>query len=139
MLPLTKEELKSHQDAKVYYICRKEILKKLSKSINYWKVRDHYHHMGKYRSAEHSICNSKFTVLNEIPVVFHNGSNYDYHFIIKQLVNKFVGQFQCLGKNTEKCKTFFIPIEKEVIGIDKDDNESVVTISYKINVLIVQD
>ena len=41
MLPLTKEELKSHQDAKVCYICVKRILKKLSKSITYRKVRDH--------------------------------------------------------------------------------------------------
>ena len=32
---LTKEELKSHQDAKVCYICGKRILKKLSKGINY--------------------------------------------------------------------------------------------------------
>ena len=28
MLPLTKEELKSHQHAKVYYICKKRIKKK---------------------------------------------------------------------------------------------------------------
>ena len=41
MLPLTKEKLKSHQDAKVCYICGKIILKKLPKSIDYWKVRDH--------------------------------------------------------------------------------------------------
>ena len=38
MLPLTKEELKSHQDTKVCYIFRKRILKKLSRSINYRKV-----------------------------------------------------------------------------------------------------
>ena len=37
-----------------------------------------------------------------------------------------------LGENTEKYKNFFVPIEKEVTEIDKDDNESVVTISYKI-------
>ena len=35
MLPLRKEELKSHQDARNCYICRKRILKKLFKSINY--------------------------------------------------------------------------------------------------------
>ena len=29
--------------------------------------------------------NLRFTVSNEIPVVFHNSSNYDYHFIIKKL------------------------------------------------------
>ena len=37
----------------------------------------------------------------------------------------------CLGENTEKYKTFSNPIEKEVTGINKGGNESVVTISYK--------
>ena len=32
---------------------------------------------------------------------------------------------------TEKFKAFSVPIEKEVTNIDKDGNESVVTISYK--------
>ena len=68
---------------------------------------------------------------NEIPVVFHNGSNYDYHFIIKELANEFEGQFECLGENKEKCKTS-VPIKKEITKIDKDSNESVVTISNKI-------
>ena len=69
---------------------------------------------------------------NEIPVVFHNGSNYDYHFMIKELANEFEGKLECFGEKTEKYKTFFVPIEKEIIKIDKDCNESVVTISYKI-------
>ena len=34
--------------------------------------------------------------------------------------------------NAKKYKQFSIPIEKEVSNIGKDDNESVVTISYKI-------
>ena len=29
---------------------------------------------------------------NEIPAVFHNGKDYDYHFIIKKLSNEFEGQ-----------------------------------------------
>ena len=128
MLSLTKEESKSHQDAKVCYICGKIIFKKLSESINYQKVRNHCHYAGKYRCAVHSICN----VPNENPVVFHNGSNYDYHFIIKELANEFEGQFECHVENTENYKTFSVPIEKEVTKIDKDENESVVTISYKI-------
>ena len=74
---------------------------------------------------------------NEISVVFYNGSNYDYDFIIKELVNEFEGQFECLGKNTEKYKIFSVPIEKEVTKVHKDSNESVVTISYKIKLLIV--
>ena len=39
---------------------------------------------------------------NEIPVDFHYGSNYDYHFIIEELANEFKGQFERLGENKEK-------------------------------------
>ena len=93
------------------YICRKRILKK-SKDINYWKVRDHCNYAGKYRVAAHSICNLKFKVPNQISVVFRNSSNYDYHFIIKELANEFEGQFECLGENKEKYKKFSVPIKK---------------------------
>ena len=65
------------------------------------------------RCSTYSVCNLKFNVYNEIPVVFHNGSNYDYHFIIKELANKFEGQFECLVENTEKYKTFSAPTEKK--------------------------
>ena len=68
---------------------------------------------------------------NEIPLVFHNDSSYDYHFIIKELANEFDGQFECLKGNTEKYKTFFVPLEKEVKKIDKDGNKSVATVSTK--------
>ena len=51
MLPLTKEELKSHQDARKCYISGKRIFKKLAKSKNYGKVRDHCPYTGKYRST----------------------------------------------------------------------------------------
>ena len=43
---------------------------------------------------------------NELPVVFDNGSSYDYYFINKELANKFEGKFECLGKNPENYKTF---------------------------------
>ena len=45
-------------------------------------------------------------------VVFHNCSNYDYHFIIKELANEIEGKFEYLGENTEKYKTFSVLIEK---------------------------
>ena len=111
---------------------QKKNIKELSKTINYRKVRDHCHYTGKYRGAAHSICNLKFNVPLEISVTFHNGSNYDYHFIVKKLANEFEGQFECLGENTEKYKTFSIPIVKEATKIEKDGNESIATTSYKI-------
>ena len=132
VLPLTKEKVKSHQDAKVCYICGKGIFRNLHKNKNNQKVRDHCHYAGKYRGAGDSICNLKCHVLNEISVVFYNGSKYDYHFIITELAKEFEVKFECLGENAENYKAFSVPIEKEVIRIDKDGNESVVTISYKI-------
>ena len=64
---------------------------------------------------------------NEIAVVFHNGSNYYYDSIIKELANEFGRQFECLGENKEKYKNFFVTIKKEITKIDKDGNESVET------------
>ena len=84
----------------------------------------HCHYIGKYRGAAHDICNLNYKTPTEIPVVFHNGSTYDYHFIMKDLVKKFDGQFECLGRNIEKYKTFSVPIKKEL------DNGK--TITYKI-------
>ena len=42
------------------------------------------------------------------------------------------GKFRCLGENTEKYKTFSVPIGKEIQKIDKDGNENITTVSYKI-------
>ena len=46
--------------------------------------------------------------------VFHNGSNYDHHFIIEKLANEFEEQFKCLGENKEKYKYFSVPIKNEI-------------------------
>ena len=78
----------------------------------YRKTRDHSHYAGEYRGAAHSICNLKYSVPTKIPLVFHNESNYDYHFIIKELAEEFKKQFTCLGKNSEKYITFTVAIEK---------------------------
>ena len=64
---------------------------------------------------------------SEIHVVLHNKLSYDYHFIIKELANEYEGQ--CLGKNTEEKLEL---INKFQNSNDKNSNESVSTISYKI-------
>ena len=117
---------------KVCYICGKRIPKKIAKDKNYRKVRYHCHYTGKYRDAAHSTCNSKFNVPNEIPVVFHKGSNDDYHFIIKDLASDVEWKFECLGENKKNYKTFSVLIEKEIIKVDKDGNETIDNTSYKI-------
>ena len=109
---INKEEIKPYQDAKICYTFGKRILNKFANNKNYRKVKDNCHFIGKYRGAAHSICHLKFNVPNEIPVVFHNSLNFDYHFIIKKIANKFEGQFECLGENTKNKFFFSFSIEK---------------------------
>ena len=59
------------------------------KDRKYRKTRDHCHYTGEYRGAADSICNLKYRVPKTIPIVYHSWSNYDYHFIIKKLVQDF--------------------------------------------------
>ena len=46
----------------------------------------------------------------------------------QKIANEFERKFECLGENTNKYKTFSVPIEKKVTEIDKDGNESVVVL-----------
>ena len=109
MIPLTKKEEEIYNNQKVCYICKKEFDKCDKK---HHKVRDHCYYSGKYRGAAHNICNLRYKIPKEIPIIFHNGSTYDYHFIIRELVKEFEGNFECLGENTEKYITFSVAIKK---------------------------
>ena len=123
MIPLTKEENKIHCEQNVCYICKK-VFSTDDDNKKFHKVRDHCHYTGKYRGAAHNICNLRYKTPKEIPVVFHNGSTYDYHFIIKELAEKFERKSECLGENTEKYINYSAPIKKEL------DNGKLIT--YKI-------
>ena len=126
MIPPTKKEEKRHGEQKVCYIFKKEFNTDDNDKRNY-KVKGHCHYTGKYRDPAHNICNLRYKIPKEIPIVFHNGSTYDYHFIIKELVKEFNGNFECLGENTEKYITFSVPIKKEI----KNKNK-IIEITYKI-------
>ena len=131
MIPLTKKEERMHNKQKVCYICKKGFSTD-DNNKKYHKVRDHCHYTGKYRGAAHNTCNLRYKTPKEIPVVFHNGSTYDYHFKIKELAEVFKGEFECLGENTEKYITFSIPIKKEIAKKDKNGDDKIMKISYKI-------
>ena len=133
MLWSTEKEIKPHQDSTICYICLKTFTQKLATDENPQDVRDQCRFTAKYRGAAHIICNLRFNLLNEIPIVFHNGSSYDNHFIMKELAVKSNDQFECLGENTEKYKTFSVPIGKEIKKDVKDGNENITAVSYKID------
>ena len=123
MIPLTDEKNKSYKKQKVWYTCKKGFSTD-DDNKKYHKVRDHCHYTGKYGGAGHSICNLRYKIPKEISAILHNGSTYDYHFIIKEIAKRFEGRFDWLGKNTEKYITFSVPIKKEL------DNGK--TITYKL-------
>ena len=81
---LTKERQESYENVKICYICKDKFENKYLKDKKYRKVRDHCHYTWEYRGV-HSICNLKCSVPKKIPILSYNGSNYDYHFIIKEL------------------------------------------------------
>ena len=131
MIPLTKKEEKKHNKQEVCHICGKGFSTD-DNNKKYHKVRDHCHYTGKYRGTAHDTCNLRYEIPKETPVVFCNGSTYDYYFIIKELVEEFEGELECLGENTEKYITFSVPIKKEITKKDKNGNDKITKISYKI-------
>ncbi|DAC81320.1 PolB [Mayetiola barley midge adintovirus] len=64
------------------------------------RVRDHCHLTGKYRGSAHFTCNLQYQESRIVPVVFHNLSHYDSHFIIKQLA-KMPGNISAIPLNDE--------------------------------------
>ena len=68
-----------YDNSTLYDICNEEFDKD--------GVRDHCHLSGKFRGADHEVCDLKYKVLKKFPVVFHNLSGYDSHLFIKTLGN----------------------------------------------------
>ena len=141
LIPLTDEEKESYENRQFCHICMEEFCTDEDKKKEFklkQKVKDHRHYTRKYRKAAHSICNLGYEITKEIHVVFHNGSTYDYHFIIKQLAREFNGYFHCLGENTEKYITFSVPTNK-VLDNDNDsdsdnnnNNNKFKTVTYRL-------
>ena len=128
LIPLTSDEEKKHERSKYCHICN-ETFNTSEESrhyINYRKVIDHDHYAGKYRGAAHSICNLRYETQREIPVVLQNGSNYDFHIIIKELAKTLRKNMKCLGGNTKKYISFSV-----LMNTTNDNGEKIV---YKLKI-----
>ena len=116
----TKEQRELYENLKIWYISIENFENRYLKDKKYCKVRGYCHYTGEKRGAAHGICNLEYSVPKKNSIVLYNGSNYDYHFIVKELAEEFKKQFTCIGENTVKYITFTVPIEKEVTRINKD-------------------
>ena len=52
------------------------------------KVRDHCHETSKYGEPACKICNLRYKQQNCIPVIFHNGSGYDFNLLYSELLKQ---------------------------------------------------
>ena len=101
---LTPDQRNEFNNATNCYLCKNEF------TDNITKIREHNHFNGKYRGAACQSCNTKEGKCSKlIPVFFHNGSKYDFHFLVEELLN-FEDQF---NKLTPLAKT-----SEEYISLD---------------------
>ena len=107
MITLTNEENKSYEKQDACYICNEKFCMDENDEIykNRRKVKDHCHYTGKFRGAAHSICNLRYKVPENIPIIIHNAS-YDTNFIINHLAEEFKGELNCIRENMENRSLF---------------------------------
>lgn len=99
-MALSLQEEQDFQKASTCHICEKQFTQ------NDIKVRDHDHITSKFRGAAHNECNIKYFNSKSVSVVCHNMSNYDCHFIIRDIAQQIEGRVHLLPVNKEKYISF---------------------------------
>lgn len=79
MSPLTDEERQRFRNATNCELCESEF------TLLNPPVRDHCHFTGKFRNVLCNSCNLKRQSQKFLPVFMHGSSNYDNHFIVREL------------------------------------------------------
>ncbi|XP_076665017.1 uncharacterized protein LOC143367266 [Andrena cerasifolii] len=105
MLDLIPEQWMTFRDATHCHICEEPF------KAEDVRVRDHCHLSGRFRGPAHSECNLNYKNAFYIPIVFHNLSGYDSHFIIEEIATAFEGSVGVLPITKEKYISFTKNVE----------------------------
>lgn len=81
---MSKRDWKNFHDTQNCYLC----LKPFENEKEVVKCRDHCHFTGSYLGAACQGCNLRRQRPRKLHIYLHNGSKYDFHFIVKALNNK---------------------------------------------------
>ncbi|KAB0802687.1 hypothetical protein PPYR_04873 [Photinus pyralis] len=110
METLSATQLAYFQNATHCHICEKPFAE------GEIRAKDHNHLTGKMRKSAHVSCNLNYQDSRIIPVVFHNLSGYDAHFIIRELATGIPGQIKLLPINKERYISFTKHVENTNIA-----------------------
>lgn len=119
MIYIASDEI-NHKSSKECYLCGEKFD---YNNNNLKKVRDHCHITGNYRGAAHSLCNLKYRVPRDLPIIFHNLKGYDSHIIfnnIGEYAKKNNFEISVIPNNSEKYLSF--TIKKQTIKDDQGKN-----------------
>ena len=127
MIDLTECEKYKYDDAKYCHNCKKVF----GEAKKHKKVPDHDHYTGKFRGAAHSICTLRYSTQKDIPVFFHNGTNYHFNLVIPELAKEFKSELQCIPLNGQKFMSFFIPIKKKTYANSRNTKKKLLTYNLR--------
>lgn len=100
-LEMTSKDWNDLKNATNCYMCDMQF-----DLVNMTPRKDHCHFTGKYLGAACNNCNLKRQRPRKLHIYLHNGSKYDFHFIVKALNNKKkVKNIQILPYNGENFRT----------------------------------
>lgn len=94
-LKMTEADEKRFRDADHCHICEEKF------TAGDVRVRDHSHITGEFRGSAHNQCNLRYQESRHVPVVFHNLSRYDAHFIIEKISTCCKGGISAIPLNDE--------------------------------------
>lgn len=98
-LKMTKQDKIKYKSTTHCEMCKREF------TLFYRPVRDHCHITGRYRSALCNNCNLRRQNQKFVPIFIHASSNYDSHFIVRQLGYD-IRQIIVIPNSTEKYISF---------------------------------